>query len=49
MQYAIYMPPGEDFSDPRILADLAQDAEQAGWDGFFNLGSRGFGMLGSGA
>jgi probable F420-dependent oxidoreductase len=35
MKYGIYMPPGEDFSDPRVLAELAQDAEQAGWDGFF--------------
>jgi probable F420-dependent oxidoreductase len=35
VKYGIYMPPGEDFADPRILADLAQDAEQAGWDGFF--------------
>lgn len=35
MQYAIYMPPGDQFADPRLLADLAQEAEQAGWDGFF--------------
>ena len=35
MHYAIYMPPGDQFSDPRLLADLAQEAEQAGWDGFF--------------
>lgn len=35
MKYGIYMPPGEDFADPRSLADLAREAEQAGWDGFF--------------
>jgi probable F420-dependent oxidoreductase len=35
MKHAIYMPPGDDFSDPRTLAELAKDAEQAGWDGFF--------------
>lgn len=35
MKYAIYMPPGDQFSDPRLLADVAQGAEQAGWDGFF--------------
>jgi alkanesulfonate monooxygenase SsuD/methylene tetrahydromethanopterin reductase-like flavin-dependent oxidoreductase (luciferase family) len=35
MQYAIYMPAGEDFSDPRTLAELGREAEQSGWDGFF--------------
>jgi probable F420-dependent oxidoreductase len=35
MQYAIYMPPGDEFSEPRALASLAREAEQAGWDGFF--------------
>jgi len=35
MKYGIYIPPGEEFSEPRFLADLAQDAERAGWDGFF--------------
>ena len=35
MKYGIYMPPGEEFSDPRFLADLARAAEMAGWDGFF--------------
>jgi probable F420-dependent oxidoreductase len=35
MQYAIDIPPGEEFSDPRTLAELAREAEQAGWDGFF--------------
>ena len=35
MNFALYMPPFGDFSDPRTLASLAQDAESAGWDGFF--------------
>jgi alkanesulfonate monooxygenase SsuD/methylene tetrahydromethanopterin reductase-like flavin-dependent oxidoreductase (luciferase family) len=29
------MPPGDEFSAPRLLADLAHEAEGAGWDGFF--------------
>jgi len=28
-------PPFADFFDPRTLAALAAEAEQAGWDGFF--------------
>ncbi len=35
MKYALNMPPFGDFADPRALADLARDAESAGWDGFF--------------
>jgi probable F420-dependent oxidoreductase len=35
MRHAIYMPAGDAFADARALADLARDAEQAGWDGFF--------------
>ena len=35
MKYAIYSPGFGAFSDPRILAGLAHDAEDAGWDGFF--------------
>jgi alkanesulfonate monooxygenase SsuD/methylene tetrahydromethanopterin reductase-like flavin-dependent oxidoreductase (luciferase family) len=35
MRFGISVPPFADFSDPRVLADLAQDAENAGWDGFF--------------
>jgi hypothetical protein len=35
MKYAIYMPPGDAFAEPRSLVSLALDAEQAGWDGFF--------------
>lgn len=35
MKYAIYLPNFGSFSDARVLADLARDAENAGWDGFF--------------
>lgn len=35
MRFGISIPPFADFSDPRVLADLGQDAENAGWDGFF--------------
>ena len=32
---AIWLPLFDDFSDPRVIARLAADAEEAGWDGFF--------------
>jgi alkanesulfonate monooxygenase SsuD/methylene tetrahydromethanopterin reductase-like flavin-dependent oxidoreductase (luciferase family) len=32
---AIYIPPFGELSDPRVLAGLASDAEENGWDGFF--------------
>jgi alkanesulfonate monooxygenase SsuD/methylene tetrahydromethanopterin reductase-like flavin-dependent oxidoreductase (luciferase family) len=35
MNYAVSIPAFGDFSDPRELAELAHDAEAAGWDGFF--------------
>jgi alkanesulfonate monooxygenase SsuD/methylene tetrahydromethanopterin reductase-like flavin-dependent oxidoreductase (luciferase family) len=35
MQYGITIPPFSDFFDPRTLATVAAEAEQAGWDGFF--------------
>ena len=35
MHFGISVPAFADFSDPRVLADLAHDAESAGWDGFF--------------
>lgn len=35
MHFGISIPPFADFSDPRVLAVLAHDAESAGWDGFF--------------
>ena len=35
MRFGICVPAFADFSDPRSLAELAHDAEVAGWDGFF--------------
>ncbi|MFI5273021.1 MAG: LLM class flavin-dependent oxidoreductase [Ktedonobacterales bacterium] len=35
MEYGLSIPNWGDTSDPRTLAALAHDAEQAGWDGFF--------------
>ena len=35
MKYAIYLPNFGPYGDARVLASLAQEAEQAGWDGFF--------------
>ena len=35
MRYGIFSPPFGFFSDPRVLADLAHEAEAAGWDGYF--------------
>jgi hypothetical protein len=33
MQFGISIPAFADFSDPRVLAELAQEAESTGWDG----------------
>ncbi len=35
MHYAVYLPNFGPFGDARTLIEWAQDAEQAGWDGFF--------------
>src|SRR5215218_7024737 len=35
MRFGINIPPFADFSNPRVLAELAHEAEVAGWDGFF--------------
>jgi alkanesulfonate monooxygenase SsuD/methylene tetrahydromethanopterin reductase-like flavin-dependent oxidoreductase (luciferase family) len=35
VKYAIYLPLFSPFGSARIIADLARDAEQAGWDGVF--------------
>ena len=35
MLYAIDSPISGDYSDPRLLGELAHLAEQSGWDGFF--------------
>jgi probable F420-dependent oxidoreductase len=35
MKFGIYLPNFGPYGDARVLADLAQDAENSGWDGFF--------------
>lgn len=35
MKFSVYVPNFGEFADPRRMAELAQEAEQAGWDGFF--------------
>lgn len=35
MRYGVYVPNFGPYSDTRVLADLAYEAEEAGWDGFF--------------
>lgn len=35
MKFGIYLPNFGAYGDARVLADLAHDAENAGWDGFF--------------
>ena len=35
MKFCLYLPPFGPFSDARVLARLAREAEQVGWDGFF--------------
>jgi alkanesulfonate monooxygenase SsuD/methylene tetrahydromethanopterin reductase-like flavin-dependent oxidoreductase (luciferase family) len=35
VKHGIFLPPFDDFADPRRVAALAADAEQAGWDGVF--------------
>jgi len=35
MQYGVTVPPFAELSDVRLVAALAAEAEQVGWDGFF--------------
>ena len=35
VKHGIFLPPFAEFADPRRVAALAADAEQAGWDGLF--------------
>jgi len=35
MKYAVFLPNFGAYGDARTIADLARDAEAAGWDGFF--------------
>ena len=47
MQFAIDLPPFGPFSDPNLVADLAQEAEEAGWNGFFLWDHINFKLAGS--
>jgi alkanesulfonate monooxygenase SsuD/methylene tetrahydromethanopterin reductase-like flavin-dependent oxidoreductase (luciferase family) len=35
LKYAVYLPTFTPYADARLIASLAQEAEEAGWDGFF--------------
>lgn len=35
MRHAVFVPPFDELADPRVCADLAREAEEHGWDGFF--------------
>lgn len=35
MNFGLYVPPFGAYADARVLANLAKEAEEAGWDGFF--------------
>ncbi len=35
VQHGVDFPPFEEFADPRFMAEMAYEAEQAGWDGVF--------------
>ncbi|MCP5099791.1 MAG: LLM class flavin-dependent oxidoreductase [Chloroflexi bacterium] len=35
MKTALYLPPFGEFADANLLAEVAREAEDAGWDGFF--------------
>lgn len=35
MQHALFLPIFGELADPAVVADLAAEAEEAGWDGFF--------------
>jgi alkanesulfonate monooxygenase SsuD/methylene tetrahydromethanopterin reductase-like flavin-dependent oxidoreductase (luciferase family) len=35
VKHAIFVAPFEELADPRVVARLAAEAEEAGWDGFF--------------
>ena len=35
MKYGLDVPTTGEYADPRVLAQLASEAEAAGWDGFF--------------
>jgi probable F420-dependent oxidoreductase len=35
MKYGLYIPPFGEYADARVVAELAYEAEEAGWDGLF--------------
>ncbi len=35
MKFGLYVPPFGEYASARVLATLAKEAEDAGWDGFF--------------
>ncbi|MBF6202346.1 LLM class flavin-dependent oxidoreductase, partial [Nocardia cyriacigeorgica] len=35
LRYGVYLPPFGELSDPRVLAELAVEAESSGFDGVF--------------
>jgi hypothetical protein len=35
MKFGLYVPPFGEYASARVLAELAKEAEDAGWDGFF--------------
>lgn len=35
MRHAVFVPPFGQLADPRVMVELAQSAEEAGWDGLF--------------
>jgi len=39
MRYGVQVPNLGSYGDPLVLASLAEDAERAGWDGFFTWDS----------
>jgi alkanesulfonate monooxygenase SsuD/methylene tetrahydromethanopterin reductase-like flavin-dependent oxidoreductase (luciferase family) len=47
MHYGIDLPHFGPYADARVLAELARDAEAAGWEGFFNWDHISWGMSGT--
>ena len=38
MKFAVVASNAGEYADPKRLAQMAREAETAGWDGFFSLG-----------
>ncbi|WP_220139480.1 hypothetical protein [Nocardia sp. GTS18] len=43
LRHGVYLPPFGELADPRVLAEIAAEAESAGFDGVFVWGPRGAG------